>query len=245
MLEIINVIVFVCVLMKSRWAASRNFRGRFLKIKSPHLQRRVVSAKSAEDGGQRTEDGGQRTEDGGAPCRSTARTGPHSLFGGVSSPLLSSPLLRSPPLPLFPSHLPPSLSPRGGRSSRLVLRERERGREGRERESPLGRVTKRFPQRGSGEPRARESSEGKQRCSGHHRAPDASRTAGLREKRRESEQKEEERGDRWWWHLIWVIADLSVLPDSFNCGSQSAPGETFLTAPHSSQLSAGDFKRAS
>ena len=111
-----------------------------------------------------------------------------SLF--VWGRLLSSPLLSSGPLPSLSSHptsLPLSLPPGREKLAFGSQREREREREGRE--SPLGRVTKRFPQRGSGEARARESSEGKQRCSGHHRAPDASRTAGLRERRRESERK--------------------------------------------------------
>ena len=179
MLEIINVIVFVCVLMKSRWAASRNFRGRFLKIKSPHLQRRDVSAKSAEDGGR-------RTEDGGAPCRSTARTGPHSLFGGVSSPLLSSGPL--PSLSSHPTSLP--LSRPGAGEARVWFSERERGREGRERES-FGKSHKAFS---SERERRAESSGVIRRKAALLRTPQSARRVPDRRTEGEEERKRTKRG---------------------------------------------------
>lgn len=85
------------------------------------------------------------------------------LFGGVSSPLLSPcPLPSSPPVPSslsFPI-LPPSLSPRGGRSPCLVLRE-----------SPLGRVTERFPHTERAQSRARDSSAGRSAAPDIHTPP--------------------------------------------------------------------------
>lgn len=82
-------------------------------------------------------------EDRGTEERSTVAAacgGPDSTPSFVWGRLLSSPLLRSCPLPYPPVASPlsfpilaPSLSPRGGRSPCLVLKER-----------PLGRVTKRF-----------------------------------------------------------------------------------------------------
>lgn len=114
-----------------------------------------------------------------APC------GPLSTLSfclGASLLLPSCTLPSSPPVPspLFLPILAPSLSPRGGRSPCLVLREKG--------ESPLGRVTKSFPLRGSGVARARESSTGS-RAALDAKDPKTSRTSGLGQKKRKRRAK--------------------------------------------------------
>lgn len=113
-----------------------------------------------------------------------ARGGPDStlLFGGVSSSLL-----QLCPLPSFSSH-PSSLSLPPGREKPVFGSQR-----GRERESPLVRVTKRFPQRESGVARARESSAGSRavRDLGTRPGP-----LGWVRRRESKKRKEEERSVR-------------------------------------------------
>lgn len=135
------------------------FSGRFSRI-NLHILFIYLFCKVPLNKGSQDTRAGQGRKEGrrrGAPC------GPLSAPSFVWGRLLSSPLLpsctlpSSPPVP-SPLSLPilaPSLSLPPPRSGEARVWFSERGGE-----SPLGRVTKSFPQRGSGVARARESSTG-------------------------------------------------------------------------------------
>lgn len=152
-----------------------------------------------------------------APCGPLSTL---SLCLGASLLLPSCTLPSSPPVPspLFLPILAPSLSPRGGRSPCLVLREKG--------ESPLGRVTKSFPLRGSGVARSRESFTGS-RAALDAEDPKTSRTSGLGQRKRKRRAKRGRKkcqmmmmmmmtsdlGDRWSLFSVWQQRRIPKLLD--------------------------------